>query len=465
MGPSARRAGETLRRAAPLLALLALFAASVTGCGGATETKRPTSCASRLPGEATPPLPAPPLAMPSSRVLVEVRVDTESMLAALEKSVPKRVADKKGVPMGDAGKLDFSVDRGPFEVGLSGDELGIAVDLEGTAKLCKPVGGLVCVPYASCNPAARGRAHVALVLGSDFRVPGSRVEIPITRRCTLTALELDVTKDLEAEATTRAQQIKDGIDAALPVVEPLVKDTWQALATSVSLGKNTCARVAPTGLVQTGPRLQAGAIRIGVGVVGEVRVESPCKPAAPAPALPRPVLERDAKPGLSLRFPALVSWEEASRAVAQRTIGERLTVNGAEAKVTDARVVPDGPGLRVLLTVVGAACGEVVLRGASLGVDAVRGALLPRLTAPPGVDATDVLAKIVIPLPVELSGMEGRIDKVAKALFSRDTLDPETATLVVKVAPPRLVEALVSEEGLAGVVAAEGEAAVVVHTR
>ncbi len=460
---------SALRAAARLVArggaLVGAVAALFTGlgCGARPEASRPEVCASRLRDDVPPPTAPGVLVVPSSRLVVEIRVDTDGLLAALEAAIPRRVVERRGLVLGDAGKLDFTVDRGPFELGLAGDRLTLSVDLSGSARLCKPLGGLACVPYASCDPLARGRAEVSLVLGDDLRVPGSRVEIPITRRCTLTALEVDVTKDLEAEAAVRARQIRDEIDQAVPALEPLVRDTWRALATSVALGKHACARIAPTGLVQTGPHLDGRAMRIGVGVTGEVRVESPCRDAPPAPPLPRPSLDRGAAPGLRLTFPAIVSWDEASRAVAERVTGERIEVDGEPLRVTSAVVVPDGAGLRVRLTLVGRTCGTLTLRAPSLEVDGVRGAIVPRFDVPRGVDATRVLAKLVVPLPLDLAGMNSRIDKIARALFSKDSVDPEVATLLVKVRPPRLIGAVASEEGLAGIVSTDGDASVVVR--
>lgn len=458
-----------------LVVLLGVAAAALPGCG--RERPGPVwpgaLCTTRLPDAALASEDAPALTQPTSRVLVEIRVETEAMLAALEAAVPRRVAERRGLDLGAPGKLDFHVDRGKFRVRVAGDELAVEVDLEGDAALCKPMGALGCVGYASCQPSAHAHAAVPLLLGSDFRLPSSRVGIPITRRCMLTALSIDVTGEVEAEAKRREQAIRESIDAGVPAVEPVLREIWQALGTSVPLGAGTCARVYPTALVQTGPRVRGGAIRLVLGAEGQVVVETPCAPAQPAPPMPSPRLDRTLEPGVDLRVPVIVGWDEASRAIARGLAQAEPAVGGEVVHVTDARVQPTARGVRIGLTIAGKTCGEVWLDGVP-AYDATRGAIVFQGLTPAGdaaglaragIDGAQLAASvaplIAVPLRVDPANVPKRIDRIAASLLGPTAGQPaDGPEIAVGMTRASIDAALAVREGLVAMLHAEGAATV-----
>ncbi|MFO0662005.1 MAG: DUF4403 family protein [Polyangiaceae bacterium] len=135
----------------------------------------------------------------TSRVVVEVQVDAPALLGSLEKGVPKRVASARRVSLGDAGRLSYTVDRGPFSARIENDALVVETRVDASAEICKPLGLLGCVEYATCAPGALAQARLPLLLQPSYRFPPPQVSIPVTRRCTLTALDIDVTGRVQRE--------------------------------------------------------------------------------------------------------------------------------------------------------------------------------------------------------------------------------------------------------------------------
>src|SRR5437870_4170389 len=92
LGDNVRRVRD--RRRVTALGAGALLAGTLAGCGTG-PSERPVwpgvVCAERLPPEPTRSAAAPPLRLPTSRLVVEVKVDARAMTAELEKTVPRRV--------------------------------------------------------------------------------------------------------------------------------------------------------------------------------------------------------------------------------------------------------------------------------------------------------------------------------------------------------------------------------------
>lgn len=433
------------------------------------------TCAERLaPGdeEGEPP---PAWTPPRSRVVVDVRVETGAILAGLDRAIPRRVVEQRGIDAGPAGRLDVVVDRGPFSVSLAGDDLVLDVDLAGSARVCKPLGPLGCVGWASCDPSAHARAAVRLVLDASLGVPPSSVAIPITRPCTLTALGVDVTARVQREADARARSIRDEIDRGVPIVAPLVRSLWQALAASVPIGAATCARVRPTDLVQSGPRRDEGALAIGLGVEGEVVVETPCRPAPQATAAPPPRLDRSIAPGVSLIVPVVASWEEIGRRVARALAATEAHAGPERVRITDVHARPAGAGVRLEVAFVGRVCGVVSLDGApivSASGEVRFDALSPSSTelqrvrdAAPSLDVgafgRSLAAVLRLPPSLDVAAVPRRLDSVVRALLPKAAAGDPEVTVAMRDAYVSAVT--VTSDGLALTLVASGDAKVVVR--
>jgi hypothetical protein len=465
-------------RPTPLLAL-------ALGLGACSAPRRDYSlwpgalCDARFEEAAREVATASPLVVPRSRVLVDVQVDTGEMLRELEQAIPRRVAERRGLDIGDAGRLSFAVDRGPFGVRFDGEELFVEVDLRGEAEVCKPLGLLGCVGYASCSPRAHASAGLRLLLGRDYRLPPSRVMIPVTQPCTVTALGLDVTGEIQQQTNRQAAAIQARIDGALPELGPAVEGLWQALGTSVPLGGGACVRVAPREVVQTGLRQRGGVLSVGVGVGGEVVVESPCVRAVPAGPTPGPRLDPGAEPGIDLVFPAILGWPAVQLAVSRSLSAAEFRAGSEVIHVTDARVLP-GPDGRLALGVVvaGRACGELWFEGSpALRDGAVSlGSLVPAPgqqelahRAAPGLDLSALGAGIEgavrVSLPVDMAALPGRIERLSARLLGGEAAGPLQPEIRVVMGPAAAEQALVRREGLVVLVRARGEVSVKVRPR
>lgn len=455
---------------------LPLAAALLRCSSGATTTAWPGAlCEQRLPGA---PLAAevPPDPQPlRSRVLVEARIEIAAALAELERSLPRRLAERRDVELGDPGRLSFTIDRGPFSLALSGDELSIDVDLRGQAEVCKPVPLLGCVGYASCSPGGHARASLQLLLGEDYRLLPSRVQIPVTRPCTLSALGIDMTAEVQAQANRQADEIHGRIDGTLPELGETVTALWRSLATTVPLGASSCARISPQEVLQTGPRLGEKYLSVGLGVEGEIAVLAPCLPSpAPSP-LPSLRTARDAAPGVDLRIPLRTSWPEVGLALTRALALAEPQAGDEVFHVTEATAAPGPEGkVRLGFTLAGRSCGQVSFD--TTPEARPDGLFFTRLTPAPGESERlraagsrlDLVAlggavesRLRLPLPAEVSGMHRRIEGLtARLLGGEGDGGPLRYRLAVKLLPARVEGAQVTREGLAALVAVAGEAVV-----
>lgn len=415
-----------------------------------------------------------PFEAPRSRVIVEARVEVKAALAELERTLPRRLAERRGVELGDAGRLSYTIDRGPFALHLEGDELSVDVELQGHAEVCKPVGFLGCVGYASCAPGGRARASLRLLLGNDYRLLPSRVQIPVTRPCTLSALGIDMTSEVQAQANRQADEIHGRIDGALPELGEAVSSIWNALATTIPLGASSCARVRPRAVLQTGPRLRGEHLSVGFGVEGEVAVLAPCQPPPPVPPLPPPGPAQDLETGIDLKIPLLTSWPEAGYSLTRSLALAEPQAGDEVVHITEVRAGPGAQGkVRLWLTLAGRSCGEVAYEATPeaqpdgllfRGVALVEGEAA-RLR---GAGATLDLAalgqaiegRLRLSLPAEVSGMHRRIEGLAARLLNDGDGGPLRYRFSVHLRPARVEGAAVSAEGLAVIVSAGGEALV-----
>lgn len=423
-----------------------------------------------MTGVPSPAIDAPPLVVPPSRVMVDVLVPVDAMIAALDRAVPPTVVERRGIDVGAAGKLELLVHRGAFSVSAKGDDLVVEVDLSGRASFCKPLGLLGCVTYASCEPAAHGRAEVTLALDGRYRLPPSRVEIPITRACTMTALGLDVTEDFSREAAAQARTIRERIDSGVPDVAPVVRDIWRALGTSVPLGNGACARLSPRSVVQTGLRSTGSVLSIGVGAEGEIVVESPCRPAVASPPIPAPRLAREAENGVHLEVPVVVSWEQVSLGLARAASALEPRIGNERVHVTDIRASADGERVRLWVALSGRVCGEVALlatlapREDLARIDLVDLAPADGEAARTHLDLAELARELAphlhVPLPINPAAVPRRIDRIAATLLEKDKGDPDAPEIRVGMDRAALKSAVVRQEGIVGVLVASGQAAV-----
>lgn len=401
-----------------------------------------------------------------SRVLIEARMETKKALEELERTLPRRLVERRNVELGDPGRLSFTIDRGPFSFLLEGEELTVGVDLRGQAEVCKPVAFLGCVGYASCAPEGQARASLKLLLGEDYRLLPSRVQIPVTRPCTLSALGLDMTAEVQAQANRQADEIHQRIDGALPGLGDTIASVWRALSTTVALGNKACARIVPRGVLQTGPRLRDGWLSGALGIEGDIQVQSPCVASSPPPAMPRPRLVQE-EPGVELHIPLVTSWDEVGLTLTRSLALAEPRVGGEIVHITEVRAGPGNDGkVRLLMTLAGRSCGQVALD--AIAEARPDGLFLRALAPAPGEQerlggvafegfGAPLEGRLRLPLPAEVSGMHRRIEALTARL-----LEPEGAEgglryrVSVKLSPVQVERAQISGEGVAALISVKG---------
>lgn len=410
--------------------LVSALVAAAAGCGTAKPHAEPPTapkCVARLDADLPPPTAGAPLVVPPSNVVVDLAVDTAAIVAALDREVPRRVAQGKGIDVGALGKASFHVDRGAWGASVRAGALHVETELSGHAEVCKPLGPFGCPSYASCDPGARADASIPLVLGADYRLPSARVAIPITRPCTVTSLGLDVTGRLQHEADVQADRVRREIDASIPSLEPGARALFSALAIVLPLSLESCVKVRPTAVLQ-GAAVMRGPSSAGVplGVVGEVTVESPCATPGPPASLPPPRFEPALAPGVSLEVPIALGFDDVSRELDRSAAPLDVAAGAEPVRITDLRAVGGIGALELDATLVGRACGTVRLL-ARPSYDAASGGVVFASVRPapgelervarlaPTVDLAPIAAAVRerarIPLPIDLASVPRRLEQ------------------------------------------------------
>ncbi|MEO6419110.1 MAG: DUF4403 family protein [Polyangiaceae bacterium] len=282
----------TVRLRTGPLALLLLAA-----CGGAEHAPEtsPSLAACRVnlsPRSTEPmvPLAAPAFAAARSTLIVNVEVPLGGVKDTLEAKVGRRVAEERDHDIGMAGRVQYTVDRGPFAVSVQGDALVIEAPLHAHAQACAKGG---C--YAGCDPEAKISARVPLQLGANYKFRPSAVKIEITRGCEMRALgglvRIDMTPMLQARLTQESKGIEAAIDRDLPDLRPQAERVWAELAHPRALPLGACVVLAPGGIIQ-GPASGAGELaRLRFGLLAHPELRARCGDA-PRP-VPLPPLHAD----------------------------------------------------------------------------------------------------------------------------------------------------------------------------
>lgn len=435
MHPSRRRVD---RRAGNVFAVAALALASCAGRDAASPERARLADTCRLDlGPRTSPLAPPSSEMPpreakvkvtaaASRLVVDVELPTSALASELETKIGPRLAEVRNQGLGLAGHLDYSVDRGPFQVAVEGDSLVVRTDIHAHARACR---GSTC--YASCEPEGRATATVPLHLGPDYRFAPSRVAFAFTRGCKLRVLgglvEVDVTGSIAPQLDPTLRRVEREIDAELPNPRVFAERLWSELGKTRELPLGRCLVTSPTGLVQ-GPAspLASGGAQIRLAVVAHPEIRSRCGAAEPTHALP-PLVRDLALPAEDEVALALVGPLDA----ALEGLEGRGVFSVDDEKVRIARAVssPWSGAARIDLGLRGDICGDVAVRA---GVAWTEDGRSFRLVAPLLVDADE-----------EARAARGHLDAptLTRALSSI-AFAPPTATDALRDLVPALARGL-----------------------
>ncbi|MBX3219882.1 MAG: DUF4403 family protein [Labilithrix sp.] len=304
------------------------------------------------------PAPAPPAPTRSSRLVAHVELRLATLAKELEGKVGTRLAEERNKSIGIAGRLDYTVDRGPFSVAVEGDALVVRTDIKARAQACR---GKSC--YASCEPQGRATATVPLRLTPEYRFAPSRVTFAFTRGCEVRALggmvKIDVTPTLQSALAPSLRRVEQEIDGKLPSLRSQAERLWTELGKSRSLPLGGCVVTNPRGIVQGPTAGRPEALRVRFGLVaypeirarcGEVPTSRPLPPLTQDPALP---VEDDLVLALVSPLATVASGLEG---------GDPFDAGGARARIARAIAVPAGALAQLDLGLRGEACGDLAVR-------------------------------------------------------------------------------------------------------
>jgi hypothetical protein len=368
--------------------LVALLIVACGGGRGASDASRPPlpeplaeTCSIRLParesgesGEsredgggavlpALPPAAGPGPVVARSTLVVNAELPLAGIRQALEAKVPRRVAEERDHDLGRAGRLEYTVDRGPFTVRVEANTLVVESVLQGNARACARGS---C--YAGCAPEARVTAKVPLRLSADYKLRTSEVRIDVTRGCEVRALggllTIDVTPVLRGALAAQSRTVQASIDRELPDMKPEATKLWAELGKPRMLPLGMCVSLAPEEMTQGPASGTADLARLRFGLLARPEIRVKCGAAAPpgiAPpgnARPLPPLRDDpALPAAGDVHLAIVLPDDAPARALERD-GEIVDFGGRRARVKQASGdVASG----LVLGLTGDVCGEAAM--------------------------------------------------------------------------------------------------------
>jgi hypothetical protein len=423
-----------------MLVMLACRPGSAPPDGSVGPSARPAAlpetCAVQLPprplGENLPPLPAaqPSFSAARSTIVVNVEVPLAGVRQALEAKVPRRVAEERDHDLGVAGRLEYTVDRGPFTLRVEHDVLVVESTLQGHARACAK--GRC---YAGCAPEARATARVPLRLDADYKLRASEIRVDVTRGCEVRALggfvTVDVTPILRGALAAESRNMRAAVDRELPDLRPEAARLWAELAKARPLPLGACAVASPEEITQGVASGTPELMRLRFGLLARPEVRMKCGAASepgaatsPRPPRPLPALRDDwALPPLGDVHLAIVLPPESLARAALG--GDPIDLGRGRARVRQAR--GDATSGWVV-DLIGEACGDVAMsiggvawndpQSLHLTGTAPRAGDGERLAAA-GLDAARLssgLEHVAIPLPIAVNGLVALLPELARGL-------------------------------------------------
>ena len=463
-----------LRVLVPALGLLVLLASS-GGCrslleGSQPQPGAPDGLCSEPIGATGLTLPEAPAARPPrSRVSVELVASRSRIESELAAQIPKELAADSGQPIGAPGRLSYRVTRGALALSVEHDSVVLSTNVLVNVAVCKPLGPF-CPVYGTCAPELLARGAVPLLIGQDYSLPKSQVNIVVTRPCVIAGY--DATPRLERIASQQAQAIERQINRRLPRLRPQVERAWHTLASPIELDDRTCLRIVPDQVVQSSPRLDSKQLAVRFAVLGELHLLRPCgetETEMQMPPLPAPQVDSELTPGVELRVATVIDWASVSDQLTQK-LPQVTTAAGAAAGLPLERVQARGvevggqPRIALALDRAGTSCDHLVALAVPEYDGARRRLRLRELTlaTPPRTDeakaeATALLVALQeqadVAVPTDLSGAPSALQSLERELAQNQ---PAEVAVDLSLDPPAVVQVVPAKEGLVVVVGLDG---------
>lgn len=435
-------------------AWLLLASCAPTSVSDATpRTSRTAECAHRLPRETNQAgsVPDVPVSSPAtngvpSHLVVHLSVPLARIAKELEGRVARQLAPQERVSLGPAGVLEYSLERGPLSLSVVRERLVVAAPVQGRAQACS--GGRC---YASCEPQGVARVELPLVLRPDYRFYPSRVSFEFTRGCKVRLLggflTVDVTASLRAELTRRLANAAREIDREIPDVRARLGRAYQELSRPRALPFG-CLTLQPEAVLQGVIEDSTHGLHARFALRARPELRQTCDAAPEGRALPE--LARDLS--LPEQASAFLGMEVPLSNLA-RAFEQRSALVHPHARVAAARVDSAGGAVRARLTLAGAVCGPITVRGKPVFTD--DGGAVRLLSAPMGRNerarlqaagldprniSIDLTNAVRVSTPVSLGALRAALPFLASALSS-ETLAVTPRVTLLRTAGVELREA------------------------
>lgn len=337
----------------------------------------------------------------------------------------RRVAEEHDHDIGVAGRLEYTVDRGPFTVRVEEATLVVESNLVGRAQACAK--GRC---YAGCAPEARVTAKVPLHLSADYKLRSSEVRIDVTKGCQVRALggilTVDVTPVLRGALAQQSRNVQASIDRELPDFGAEAARLWTELGKTRPLPLGMCIALAPEAIAQGPAAGTADLARLRFGLLArpEVRVRCSGAPTASPTAKLPPLRDDPALPAAGDVHLAIV-LPEGAPARALLGAADVLDFDGRRARIANAT----GDAARgLVLELGGEVCGDVAMSASGLAWSDAQSLHLTHATALGGdaeslaaaqLDASRIAAVVEhapIALPIAVSALQGSLPELARGM-------------------------------------------------
>jgi hypothetical protein len=389
-------------------------------------------------------------------VVAELEAPLAAFATELERRVGKRLAEGKGIGLGLAGTLDYTLDRGPFSLSVADRQLIVQTEVQARAEACSR--GRC---YASCEPRATVRAQVSLALREDYRFERTLVTAAFTRGCKVRVLggflTVDVTPTLESALAPELERAGRDIDAQLPDVRAEAERAFRQLAEGRRLPLGGCIEVSPVGLVQGPIQDSKEVLRARFAVLARPELRPECGATTAAPPLP-PLVFDETLPGESVaKLGMVMPLASVGRAL------ELPSGTPSPHRIQGARVVAAGSDVDVDVALGGAVCGDLTFRATPAFAGDGRHVTLGTATFAPGerervMDAglepaelgRELGALARVPVPLSPQSLGAALPLLAAALSNRH------ARIVTEVSDVRPAGAAAREHELVAWTEARG---------
>ncbi len=299
------------------------------------------------------------LEVPESYIDGPVRYHLAPALAWLDSTIPPKMGQlEERQKAADNDRLSYAYElaRDPFQISVRGRSATLRTDIAYRARVWynPPV-----LPEigASCGlEGAAPRAGVAVTmhvrLAPDWTLhPRAETAVdPLSQtdhdQCTITALDIDVTKDVMKAARVMLQQKADEAGARLGAVDVPreAKRIWGVLQQPVRLTDSLWLMVNPSEVRMGVLQLRKDTLLTSIGLSANPRVTGGARPEPSTRPLPPPKDVTGRKPALHLLTEGRLPYDVASTILSRELRGTRIRVAGQTLRVDSLHLKGVGDG-------------------------------------------------------------------------------------------------------------------------